>query len=304
MVGYLRLIPGLLAIVLLSPIICVEFASSQELGKSFGVIDQVTTAGFLPVSLFILEESPGGSIRQFRADFVPYESDKQDSATSLRLLVGAVVPIPQGSSANSVIRHTFFLASKDSSFAATEVKKWTIGELIQNSVSEKVLQEQTRNEQQTARGLRNESLLLTQKLAKLREDAVGIVDLDEIVSARIQKRALEQEIQKNSHEVERLDHLVEYGRELEDPDWIDDYRQQLTIHLQEAAKVTAVADRLDQRRREAAVQRFLQKVSLVEGMGNADPRALAQEVLQLRRKRRELENRLGITSADAPSDQF
>jgi hypothetical protein len=65
-----------------------------------------------------------------------------------------------------------------------------------------------------------------------------------------------------------------------------------------------MADRLNNRKSEAAQRSLMRKIDLVKQMQQFDPEELAQKFLELRKKRREYESRLGVTSGDSASDEF
>src|SRR5262249_48625981 len=120
----------------------------------------------------------------------------------------------------------------------------------------------------------------------------------------MQLDGFEQDLKKVDGELARLDALNNLGRQVVDPDNIDVLRQDLQADLAETAKVTAVADRLNLRRRGGGVQDFAKKVNLVKEPHSANPESLAQEVLRLRKIRKELEAKLNLSTHESDSDDF
>ena len=141
-------------------------------------------------------------------------------------------------------------------------------------------------------------------LSDLRRQASQISEINDIVNLKMRLNSLQSAFAAKERQAERLRRLIDRGRQIEDPEGIDDRRLELSAALTEAAKVTAIADRLAKRQQDAARQTFLRKISVVQELDESNPEDLAREVLQLRKQRRELENRLGITPADGRNDDF
>ena len=64
--------------------------------------------------------------------------------------------------------------------------------------------------------------------------------------------------------------------------------------LKAAAQATAMADRLQARKKQAAVSQLNQKLALIKQTSGDDPAQLAKQVLKVRAQRRALEQKLGI----------
>ena len=277
---------------------------ADTLGKDFGLIDQIVSVGFEPVTLFVLQQTAEGEIRQYRAAALPLPASGNIPSSEHELLLAAPVLITEKNLRDPSFHFTFFMASKDAAFAATVVKKWTLEELRQNSLQPSQMREEIEQLDQRLKILRVEVLNLDEKLADLRSRASQIAPIDEIIDLQMNLEGIDRTKKKKDEEILRIHELVESGRKLQDPENVDTLRQELALHLAEAAKVTALADRLDRRRQDAALQTFMNKVNLVKEMQSANPEALAQEVLRLRKKRRELEARVGVGSNDATNDDF
>lgn len=273
-------------------------------GESVGIIDQIISLSFEPQIHFVLKEIAPGVVKQYKASAVEMREDNVEAGAAKKLLVGANVPLGQTSRKANGFHFTFFLAGQDATFAASEIKRWSEAELRQNSTPLPILEERISEVENKLKLSRVEALALEEKLTALRRRASEIAEADKIIALKIEANDAKQSIDHDALETARLRSLIDQARDLEDPDGIDSYRQELALNLEEAAKVTAVADRLNQRKKESALRNFLKKIELVKEMDASNPSELAQQVLQLRKKRRELENRLGITSSDAANEEF
>ncbi|MCB0323311.1 MAG: hypothetical protein KDD69_07035 [Bdellovibrionales bacterium] len=278
--------------------------SYPGLGTEVAIIDQLVSYEFDPVTVLVLRESASGRVEQFRAEAVALDSVQAAEPTARSYLVGAPVPLVQSDSDQSNFHFTFFAASRDAAFAATAVKGWTRAELVENSPDAPELKRRIAAIEQELKILRVRAIDLEEQLAELRGKAAKIANIEAIIELKAKIATRQSREEDLTEEMERLRALIETGRQLEDPPQVDEWRHELSEHLREAAKVTAVADRLNRRKREAALQSFLQKLNLVKEMQQADPEALAQEILALRKERRELERRLGITSGEAAVNDF
>jgi hypothetical protein len=278
--------------------------NNQPIPVDVGVIDQIINVTFEPFAVFLLLETGVGDIKQYQAAAVELIALGAQSAGSRQLIVGAPVIMNGQGLEDNTFHFTFFMAGQNASFAATEVKNWSIEQLRKDTISLHDLLGEIAQLENKLRVKRVENLNLEESLASLRKRASDIAEIGQIVKLKMELKALSNAYQEKQAEAERLKSLIDLGRQVRDPEGIDQYRLELSLHLQEAAKVTAIADRLSKRQQEAARQNFMRKIGMVKEMDTSDPAALAKEVLQLRKQRRELENRLGITSTDAYSDEF
>ena len=140
-------------------------------------------------------------------------------------------------------------------------------------------------------------------LELMRDRASRIAGVDEIVDLKLQIGALEGGGEGNQEEQERLRSLIARAREFTDSPESDARRRELQTQLEETAKATAMADRLNARRREAARETLNRQLALIREMRSLSRAELAQSVLQLRARRRGLERRLDI-SPNGPEDEF
>ena len=273
-------------------------------GTTVGVTEQIISLTFSPSTVFLLQETDLGTVRQHQALAVEFQTQPQSANETRRILAGTFVPIHSKELRDDSSHFTFFIAGEKSSFAATEIRLWTKEDLKENSLSPEAIQ---RAVFAIEKKLKKERILTAEtreNLTLLRNRAAQIAQVDEIISLKIKAEALQRENESQAIEIARLKNLIDIGRNLEEPEEANEYQKELALHLKEAAQVTAVADRLNRRKREAALQNFTTKVNLVKEMDSVQPEALAQEILRLRKKRRELENRMGITPTDSYSDEF
>lgn len=133
---------------------------------------------------------------------------------------------------------------------------------------------------------------IADELRLLRDRASQIAGINDIVDLKVELANLQGRGQATQTEVQRLEALKMLGRHLPDPPQSKELQQQLLTDLKETAQVTATADRLNTRRRQAAAQTVEQKLALIKETQNYDPEQLGREVLRLRNIRRELQARV------------
>jgi hypothetical protein len=277
---------------------------NKSIPEDVGIIDQIINVTFEPFAVFLLQETGLGYVRQYQAAAVELIASGAQSAGSRQLIVGAPVVMEGQGNHDNILHFTFFMAGQNAAFAATEVKNWSVEQLRNGTINLHDLLGEIAQLENILRVKRVENLNLEESLASLRKQASEIAEIGQIVKLKMELKTLSNAYKEKEEEAERLRSQIDLGRQVQDPEGIDQYRLELSLHLQEAAKVTAIADRLSKRQQEAARQNFMRKIGMVKEMDTSDPRELAKEVLQLRKQRRELENRLGITSTDAYSDEF
>ena len=109
---------------------------------------------------------------------------------------------------------------------------------------------------------------------------------------------------KSVSEKSRLSDLIDLARRLPDPKNLIALRRDLGEQLRDAAKISSIAERLDSRKRRSAVKRLKAKISLVKSARGVDTAVLSREVVRLRRKRKQLENQLGLNDQAAAEFDF
>lgn len=303
----------LLCFIFCSPVCMAQstgVVNDASLGETFAIVDQFISVSFEPVSVVLLLEREKGQVEQYKAIAVELAKSLKGSEQGLRTyIVGAAIPLANYAdktinNGNLKISIAFFLASKEMEFAATEVKTWTLNELKRNSSSTNVLLRNTSELEKSLVSLKLDATEIEQKLNIVRQRVSQIADLDEIVKLKAQQSVIKEMKSEQDRDIKQLKQLIEDGRTLQDPEKIDQYRQELYADLEEAAKVSAIADRLSQRKRESAAQGFYKKLELVKQMDNANPEQLAHEIMRLREQKKALETRLGIGNNEVTQNDF
>jgi hypothetical protein len=215
-------------------------------------------------------------------------------------ILGALVP----NSEKPSFHFSIFTRNKSGSVNATQVDEWTSSKLLANTPDKSELTKvigETENDIKLKIGERD---IVESQLDPLKEEISKVGMVDDINNIQLQLAAMEDLIQSSQQLSNELDELLERGRSLVDPSDIDQTRKTMSEHLTEAAKITSVADRLNRRREEAALQNFKRKLTAVKEMKQVNMEDLAKEVLRLRRIRRKLESQLNLNPTDFDNDQF
>lgn len=271
-------------------------------GTGRSAVDQFVSVPFEPQSVYLLLEKRLGSLEEYPARYLRRETFTKSGAAPGELYIGAQVPYAGASREPEDVRYTFFMRGAEMSFAATPIRTWTQEAFTSNMATTDALREEcVRTEHEIAQR-RAESAVFEGELKGLRDQASKIAGIDEIIDLKMELARLKGFGDQKAAEKERLKALLAEGRgqQAEDPK-IDVLRQELSANLRDTARMTAMADRLKSRRREAARTTVEKKLSLVREMSRYNPETLAQEVLKLRAKRKDLEAKLNIAPA-SPSD--
>ncbi len=273
-------------------------SSNNALVHNACMLDQPVSSSFIPKEAHILvHKGTAGDVRKYPAEVLPLEGEDAH-LTVRKLLLGGLVSIEGLPASESPLRYTFFLKGDKTEFAATVVKKATRRELEDNSQNESALAGEIEKLEARLAEIYPQSSSLDAKLKDLRGRASVIAGVDEIIDLQMELEGLKGYREEKSQEIDRLRALIELGRNLPEPDDLTVRRQELSVALREAAQVTALAERLSRRQKKAAYARFQEKLRTIKQTQSEDAQLLARRVLELRKKRREFENRLGITSAD------
>lgn len=260
------------------------------------IISQTIGVPFKPVSAFALVESRVGEIKQYKAIAIPkpLSTNLQGNQTYL-----AASPIPAHSlndTANNSLRFAFFLASVNGEFAAGEVTELSYDQLKAESISIDELNQAILKYEKELPDLRTDNADLEAQLMELRDKASKIANVDDIIDLKVELENLKGFDEKKIVELDRLRALINLGRTSAEPTEADKIRTNLISQLTESAKITAFADRIANRKRDSALANYRRKVNLVKTAEGVDAETLAQEVLALRKRRRELESRLNLNS--------
>ena len=133
-----------------------------------------------------------------------------------------------------------------------------------------------------------------------REAASKIAGVDDLIDLKTELASLKGFDDRKAAELDRLREMVKRGRFSPEPESADQLRMQLSQQLRDAARVTADADRMGMSQRESATANYRRKIELVKQAEGVNAEELAQDVLVLRKRRRELEARLNV---DAPNPE-
>ena len=267
---------------------------NDSISEHFGIIDQAVASSFRPESVFLLVA--GAGVKEFPAVFLTRGGSGLDQGGEIL----AASLLPQAES----LSFSFFLKGHDLSFAATPVRTWSRESIRKNTVS---YSELTAEVSTLSRQLKDKQTLVAkveQELDSLRSKASAVAGVDEIIDLKIELARLRGFGDQKAAERERLRDLVSIGRKRTDPEGVDALRQELSLHLADTARATAMADRLRVRRKEAARATLDKKLAFVKEMSRYNPEELAAEVIRLRNRRRELEARLNLRPAPAEQNDF
>jgi len=203
------------------------------------------------------------------------------------------------------VSYTFFLLGSDGTFAATPVKTLSSEVFHKAGQTEAELRTGMEGFSKRLALLRAEYQSADHRLNELRDRASVLANVDEIIELKLRLAKLQNTDQDNSAERERLKTLIELGRQQEDPPEVYELLQELSLHLSETAKATAMADRLNSRRREVARVNLNDRLALIREMKSVDSEALGKEILALRTKRKKLESQArSLGEQTTETDEF
>lgn len=250
------------------------------------IVDQRVRSSFQPWNAFLFSSSTPGTVKNSPAVVVPGEAGE--------FLVGAYLD-PSLRSSNFF--YTFFLRGKEGAFAATPVRKDSDKDAAVTDradyETEALLSDEKRSKaDQALSKLQND-------LKELRARATRVSGVDDIVQLQTEINRLENSSEQRASEQSRLRELIEAGRKLSDSPGIDILRQKLSEDLRDTAQVTAMADRLKARKKQAAKETLDEKLALVKEMGKFNREEIAREILALRSKRKGLESKIGAAEEEA-----
>jgi len=271
---------------------------------SFGVIEQTISVPFRAVSVYALVETTVGQIRQYRAKAVPAAIGAKEIEAGQAVLVGAVIPIPPNAAPDAVFHFSFFATGVNGDFAATDIQSLTWKALETSGYQIETLKEETARLENSLPAQREENLKLENQLSQLRDQAAKIAGVDDLIDLKSELDSLKGSDEKKSVEVDRIKLLAKLGFEAADPKNSDALLMDLGGQLRLAAKVTAEADKVGTNRKGSVEAEYRRKLDLVRRMEGVDPQSLAQQVLNLRKRRKDLEARLDTgASPSTEADQ-
>ncbi len=280
-----------------------ENISDFSIDADVGIVDRLVVSEFMPTKSVVLIESAIGQVIKYPAQFVVDETHTPEGLSGAKqYLVGARIPLEVVAALPEYFRFVFVVSNDADEYSQSVVGAISKENLKKGSKIEKAYAEMIDNLKNKIAVQKEEMQAFEAKLAPLREKAAQVARIDDIVDLKMALARLQGFSEQNEAETERLKKLVELGKNA--PELPDIYQriQDLSINLQETARVTAMADRLSSSRREAAIAGLQQKLVLVREAKNHDREALAREVLTLRRKRKTLEAQLHLDSPERTNE--
>lgn len=271
-----------------------------------GFIYQLVSMSFFPSRVFLLQEIRPGEIRQYPAESM-YAERESISSSKMRVFLAAQVPVPpeaEGAYLMPTFHVTFLMQGERDSFAAMPIKKWTLEKLRSNSQSAQVLSERNNRSKHQLEEEQAKLQEREEKLTLLHGRASQIAGIDEIIDLKMELARLRGFGEEAVAERAQLQDLIEVGRKLKDPLDIDERRHELLIQLAETARVTALADRLNRRRRTAALANIQKKLAFIKETKDVDLEVLAKRASTLRLKRKQLERMLNVSSETGTAEDF
>jgi sulfur relay (sulfurtransferase) DsrC/TusE family protein len=273
-------------------------ALSTEARAEFGIIDHEIESSTPPSISFIVLESSLGEVRQYSAASSEIENDPNN--LQRRFSLGGIIPIAPD---KTKLNYCFFWADSQSNFNSSEIASLTTNELKDSLKSTEKLENELAELKNTIQEKRLNLVTLKDEFQALFNTSPNSLLIKEIQKLKQEKKLVSNEIERLKNYTENLERLLEKGRAGEESPNIETLHKNLSSHLKEAAQVTAVAERLSARRKQSAKIALEQKIKAVKEMQNEDPRLLAKEIIALRKKRNELENKLGTKRIET-SDEF
>lgn len=258
------------------------------------IISQTISAEFFPIEAFILLESGTAEVRQYPAEAV-LRAPAVGKEDKTRLFVGAAVPLSVLPDESLTHHYTFFLIGEGAKFAATGMQQWQREKVDTELNTVSSLESHLNQDLSEIRMMEIEAKEVTESLEKLRDEASRVAAVDEIVDLKMQIAIFDTGGDDYKEDRKRLAKLVSLGRRMKDPENINEHLKMLSEQLSQTAQATAMADQLNNRRKEAAKASLTRKLGLIREMKDVDEGTLARNVLALRQRRRLLESRLHIT---------
>jgi len=282
-------LPLAVAVVVFTP-----FTSGAEGRPASGfVLYEYVQSSFKPKRIYALLFKASGELTQIRG----YGLSQPGSVTNF--LVGSFVPQKLiETNSTSRVAYTFFLVGTNTEFHATPVKLLSMAALQEQQIDLERLKADLRALIGQKDEIETEVKGLERELSSVRSQLMDQAGLDSLLQVKRETQAQEELTRILSEEAKALAARIEQARNLDEPKEYSDRLQSLSKDLEDTAKVTALADRLATRRKEAALESARRKLALVREMQDVDRERLAREVMNLRRKRRRLEIEKGLAPAE------
>lgn len=271
-------------------------ANSVDDLKCIRIIDEVVPVAFEPKDIFLLLAVQPNSIIAFPLHRAPQPLPRKSIADPLEILVGTQFCDPRLMSPTVDFYYSVVALDGQGQFAATPVARMTGKELLENTKSVDTLQENIDAIKAQLSSADLAEAKIDPELAQLRMGISQLVKIDDLVQLRLMVSYLEADVAKKFEEIKRLQDLLAAGRAQGEEESYGDLRQDLSMRLRETAQVTAMADRLQNRKKRAAQTALEYKMNLIQTTQGVDPNSLAREVLRLRAERQNLERELGVAA--------
>jgi hypothetical protein len=268
-----------------------------------GIIDKLISVPFNPTQVNILLESSSGSIRNYPAQFTLARIENIAPHKEDRYLIGAAIPKALVSDIGDPFYFVFFISDDNQNLATTPVHFLKKDALKRNSQTTQTILERVHFLESRIEIESGKLTSLEHELIPIRDKASEIANVNDIIDLNSQLTRLKIFGDENVQEIERLNRLLELGREIEEPENVNLLLQEVSQQLRDAAKVTAMADRLSKRQRHAAKSTMEQKLALIRKTQSVNREAVAKDILRLRKQRQELEKQF-YNNGTQPEDQF
>lgn len=273
-----------------------ENGSIKYKDKEYTIVDELVESELYPEKVSILVEESLGMVRKYPAISVSYadaltmsknEKFKHRHKWQLGGLYNLSPQIEE-------VSFSFILADQYSSFAATPIKKARKEDLKDNSLSIEEIKHETAMVQKELLKQVEELEKAEEELKSLEKKAKESRDIGNIVSLKMELEKLNTFSGSSKSEIDRLTSLIKTGRVWKDKSGLRANRKILQDQLRDAAEITSINLRLNKRKRKAAINQVKQKINLVKANKNVDTDELSKKLWKLKRKRKELESRLGL----------
>lgn len=262
---------------------------ADNIPDDVGIISELVEISFAPIRVNLLVVNQNEQIEKYHAEFIPIDND----GAGHRIYAGGRISIDRKGALTNPILVTFIFEGNNNEMAATPVKSWNLNSINRNTKSIIELSKGKEIIKEKITAAQAQMAELERRSLELRNIVSQIAGVEEIVKLKNELAATKARITDLKADKERLAKLSEAAKEKAEIDDIDILRRELNVHLTEAAKATAMADRLSKRKQKAAMQSIQEKIAVIKETANEDPKALARLALELRAERKKLEMRLG-----------
>ena len=259
------------------------------------IVDQTISVPFSPSEVKAIISGAPGEVSIFKSEFVEISAHRTKEGKSYLVHVGSMFPsaVLSGDSLEVV----FTALSKDGDLMVAPTRTWKKEDLDKlASLREGLLADTDKLRFEVARS-KSEVTDIDKSIKELQVKASEIAGVEEIVALKLELSELRGAGESGESEKERLKALVEKGRSTTDPEGIHELLKELANQLAKTAEATAMADRLNERKKSAAMATLNQKLELIKEMEALDSQELAERALLLRARKRAL-----IDSVDYSSE--